>query len=99
MYVNLQSLALKDASTEDEVKSKDASRLVLRAIAAACDSAVFVDYAVRQLSNRDLKVLLLPKGHVIVLVNDTEGSPLGATVLQVSSCIYNASIWSCLYLN
>jgi hypothetical protein len=69
LYAHLNGLAILEAVSDDELKTKDACRIVIRTISMIQDFDVFIEYAVRQISNGSVSVMLLQKGLALVAVD------------------------------
>lgn len=68
LYAHLNGLVTLEAASDNEVKAKDASRIVLRTMSTIQDFAVFIEYTVRQISYGKVNVMLLQNRLALVVV-------------------------------
>lgn len=68
LYAHLNGLVTSEVVCDNEVKAKDASRIVLRTMSTIQDFDVFIEYTVRQISNGKVNVLLMQKGLALVVL-------------------------------
>jgi hypothetical protein len=74
LYAHLNGLATSEAVSDDELKTKDACRIVIRTMSTIQHFDVFIEYAVRQISNGSVSVMLLQKGLALVAVDSEKYS-------------------------
>jgi hypothetical protein len=69
LFAHLNGLAISEAVGDEEIKTKDACRIVVRTMSTIQDHDVFIEYGVRQIANGSVNVMLLQKGLALVAVD------------------------------